>query len=119
MSHDKYRVIPTKTFQKNYKALRKKYPSLSKQLDDFIPVMEQGKVTGFDVPGLKLNGNKVFKTDMENIDSRKSKRKGYRIIWYLVTSDDKVYLLSIYSKSDQTNIRDVDIHHLIRQNNLL
>lgn len=50
---------------------------------------------------------------MSNSSANKSKRGGFRVIEYLVTEDNTIYLLTIYSKSDQVDIATKKIKKLI------
>jgi len=43
----------------------------------------------------------------------RGKRGGYRIIYYLQTSDD-VLLVTIYSKTEQSDIDDIEVRKIIR-----
>ena len=50
------------------------------------------------------NNNKVIKVRVANSDTKMGKSNGYRIIYYAVRNDGKVYLLTIYYKKDDKNI---------------
>lgn len=86
----------------------RKYPSVVEEISALFEKFEKGNIEGDSVPRLKLKGNKVFKTRMANPDANKGKSGGFRVIWYLV------YPLTIYSKSDQTDIHPEEIARLIR-----
>jgi len=67
------------------------------------------------VPRLRLKGNRVYKTRLENPDANKGKSGGFRVIWYLVTSDKEIYPLTIYSKSDEEDISPKEIMGMIKR----
>ena len=50
---------------------------------------------------------------MKNRDSNKGKSAGYRIITYIIDAESKIYLVSIYSKSEKDNILDAELKNLI------
>lgn len=110
----KYQVMEVKSFKKALLKLAKKYPSSIDKTEDLFEELEKGNLLGDDIPGLRLKGNKVFKTRLENPDAKKGKSKGFRVIWYLVTTDKEIYPLTIYSKSDQEDIANKQLMQLIR-----
>ena len=68
--------------------------------------------------GLHINDNnyKVIKVRVANSDSKMVKSNGYRIIYYAVRNDGKVYLLTIYYKKDDKNIpTNKEIEKLVKK----
>ena len=62
------------------------------------------------------NNNKVIKVRVANSDSKMVKSNGYRIIYYAVRNDGKVYLLTIYYKKDDKNIpTNKEIEKLVKK----
>lgn len=112
----KYIVYTTPTFEKEYSKLKKRFPKIDDDFEEFIDEVEIDGDIGSDLSGIVNDGNKVFKKRMKNSSARKSKRGGFRVIEYLVTEDNIVYLLDIYSKTDQVNITNNRIRELIKQN---
>lgn len=53
---------------------------------------------------------------MANTSAKQGKSGGFRVIIYLITSNNLVYLLDIYSKNEQENISTKDIINLIKKN---
>lgn len=109
----KYEVLSTKKFNRDLKQQAKKYPSVLDNVDSFFIFIEEGNLISSPITGLKLKGNKVFKARLDNDDASRGKSGGFRIIYYLVTSSNKIYPLTIYSKSDQDDIQRKDIYDLI------
>lgn len=58
-----------------------------------------------ETPGDRIQGllYRVYKVRLKNSDSQRGKSGGYRVIYYLETEDQTV-LLTIYSKSDQSDL---------------
>ena len=77
--------------------------------------LEEGNLLGDRVPNIKLKGNMVYKMRLENPDANNDKSGGFRVIWYLVTSDNEIYPLTIYSKSDQVDISSREISQLVKR----
>ena len=50
---------------------------------------------------------------------KKGKRGGFRIITFVNDETKKVYLLTIYAKSKQTNITDQEIKEILKQEGLI
>lgn len=107
-----YEVVVTPTFEKELKKLRKNPPKIDIDFEMLLIEIENGHL-GDDIAGVLKDGNKVFKKRMSNSSANKSKRGGFRVIEYLVTEDNTIYLLTIYSKSDQVDIATKKIKKLI------
>lgn len=116
-----YKVNDVEGFAKNLVKIARKYPSSLDLVDEFFSDLEELKTIeeldeiGEHVPGLKLKGDRVYKTRLRNPDANKGTSGGFRVIWYLVTSDDEIFPLTIYSKSDQEDISNREITMLIRR----
>mgnify|MGYP000564595004 CR=1 FL=1 len=90
--------------------LAKKYRHIETDLKSLYEALMRGETPGDRIPGLV--GFIVYKERVNNRDSRKGKRGGYRVI-YQVKTADLVVLLFIYSKNDQENIATDDIKRII------
>lgn len=116
-----YRVQSVEGFAKELIKIAQKYPSSLDLVDEFfsdlekLSTIEELKQVGEQIRGLKLKGNRVYKSRLKNPDANKGTSGGFRVIWYLVTSDDEIYPLTIYSKSDQVDIPNQEIRMLIRK----
>lgn len=86
-----YSVIPTPDFKKLFKKLAKKYPSLNAELQQLIEVLSQNPVTGIHL------GHNLYKTSLAI--ASKGKSGGARVITFLITRDQEVYLVHIYDKA--------------------
>lgn len=97
----------TEAFLRQLRRLGRRYRHIR---DDVQPVIEQlqaGKTPGDQIPDV---GFTLFKVRVRNRDIQKGKSAGYRIIYYLKT-EDKIILITIYSKSDKS---DIDIETIRR-----
>jgi len=115
-----YNVNTTPTFEKEFKRLLKRYPKIIDDFEAFIDEIEVGAELGQAVQGIGINFSterfKVYKKRMANTSAKQGKSGGFRVIIYLITSNNQVYLLDIYSKKEQQNISTKDIVKLIKKN---
>ena len=103
----KYKVIPTPEFIKNIKSLKKRYKNIKNDVLELATELEENPTMGIEL------GNNTFKVKIKNRDNNKGKSAGYRVITYLISEDNEIYLITIYSKSDKENILDLELKNLI------
>ncbi len=95
-------------FDKRLERLERKYP---KTIDDvllLIDQLEQDQRPGQRVPGV---GYSIYKVRLPNRSARRGKSGGFRIIYYAQRSN-RVTLLTIYSKTENTDISITEIRQL-------
>ena len=102
-----YRIIPSDEFKKNTKTLQKKYRNIKQDIELLAKELLCNPFLGTEL------SNNIYKIRIKNSDNNKGKSAGYRIITYVVDKDSKIFLISIYSKSEQDNILDVEIKELV------
>ena len=100
-------VIPSEKFKKEAKRLIKKFPSLKQELAGLSTTL-----TNEPEPGTPM-GNNTYKIRLAVKSKGKGKSGGARVITYIVTEDKEVYLLTIYDKSEFSNIDDKIIKSII------
>ncbi len=98
-------------FKRNLRALAKKYRSIRSDIQPIIDQLKNGDLPGDQIPGANLP---VFKVRIQNTDIRKGKRSGYRCIYYLKTRE-KIFLVTIYSKLDQSDISAKRIKEILKK----
>lgn len=103
------RVEFTRTFQRNLRALAKKYRHIQSDVQPIIDQLQTGELPGDPIPRV---GFSIFKVSVRNSDIAKGKSSGYRLIYYLKTSD-RIILLTIYSKLDQGDISPQRIRQIL------
>ena len=97
------------TFNRNLRALAKKYRSIRHDIQPVIEQLEQGELPGEQISGI---GHTVFKLRVRNSNTQKGKSGGYRLIYYVKTAMG-IILLTIYAKSEQVDIAADDIQNII------
>jgi len=100
-------------FNKDVKRLFKKY----KQLPNDLKLLNK-KLSKNPKAGIEL-GNRCYKIRLANSSIPTGKSGGFRIIYYYIDTDENIYLMSIYSKSELENIDDKMILQILKENELL
>jgi mRNA-degrading endonuclease RelE of RelBE toxin-antitoxin system len=102
-------VEASDAFERALRSLLKRYRSILDDLQPLIETLENNQRPGDKIPN---TGFDVYKVRIKNSDISKGKSGGYRVIYYLQTSD-RIILLTLYAKSDQANISAQTIRKII------
>ena len=92
-----YRIETIPRIEKNVKKLKKKFPKIKTDLVDFVTELSNNPELGIHL------GENIFKVRIQNSSIPTGKSGGFRVITYYKT-DDILYLVTIYSKTEQDNI---------------
>jgi mRNA-degrading endonuclease RelE of RelBE toxin-antitoxin system len=111
MNNPPIQVELSDTFIHRIRTLKKRYRNIRKDIDPIIHQLSQGEILGDRLSGVDAA---VFKVRIRNRDIQKGKSAGYRLIYYLQL-ETKIILLTIYSKSDQTDISDKEIRDMLTE----
>jgi len=103
-----YDVIAVEQFQRDIKKLAKKYKSIKYDILDLIEKLELDYNIGIDL------GNNLYKIRIKNSDIG-GKSGGYRVIYYTILPKAKIYLLTIYSKTQKENIDMKSLKSILEQ----
>jgi mRNA-degrading endonuclease RelE of RelBE toxin-antitoxin system len=98
-------------FERNLRYLAKKYRSVKADLLPVIQKIEAGDFVGDQV---KKTGFTVLKVRVKNSNTQKGQSGGYRLI-YQVEAPSIVLFVTLYSKSDQTDISAKEIRAAIAE----
>jgi hypothetical protein len=93
-------------FEKEFKKLHKKYPSLKSDLLQLINSLESNPTQGTAI------GNDFYKIRLSITSKNKGKSGGARVITFVKIVKQKVYLTAIYDKSDQSSISNKELKWL-------
>lgn len=104
-----YNIIPTDNFSREVKKLAKKHQSIKNDLIALGKALIENPTKGTHL------GNGIYKIRMAIASKGKGKSGGARVISYVITNDEDIYLLSINDKSEQASISDDEIKELIKQ----
>ncbi len=101
----------TPRFQRDLRTLGKRYRNISNDIQPVIEQLQAGELPGDRIPGME---HEIFKVRIKNSDIQKGKSAGYRAIYYLKTSDS-IVLVTIYSKSDLSDIAAETVREILTQ----
>jgi mRNA-degrading endonuclease RelE of RelBE toxin-antitoxin system len=102
-------ILFSNEFKARLRALAKRYRSIRRDLQPLIDELQSGSFVGDRIPG---TGYTVFKVRLKNSDIQKGKSAGYRVI-YQLRGNTCIFLILIYSKSDQSDIPGDRIQEII------
>ena len=106
-------IIPSSKFLREFKKLKKKYPSIFNDVDQLTESLQENPTMG------KPLGRDCYKVRMAISSKNQGKSAGARVITCVKIVDDTLYLLSIYDKSEQENIPDDEIDTVLKSLGLL
>lgn len=115
-----YTVVPTNSFENDvkYYIKKKKFTNIIDDIKELTNELEKGNLVGENIQGISSRG-RIFKARVGNTDTNAGKSNGYRIIYYEVTDDNKIYLLTIYYKKENNRIpSNKEIKMLLDENDL-
>jgi len=104
-----FKVSSITSFDREIKRLAKKYRSMD---DDFARLLDSLAREPFQGKPL---GQNVYKVRLRIASKQKGKSGGARVITCVKVVRETVYLLSIYDKSEQSDIADEKIQELLRE----
>jgi mRNA-degrading endonuclease RelE of RelBE toxin-antitoxin system len=104
-----FNILTIPEFDKNIKKLAKHYKNIKVDLSSLVLELQNNPKLG-----THLFQN-CYKIRVANSSIPTGKSKGFRVIAYCIDDEQNIYLLSIYSKSDQENITDTEIIELLKQ----
>jgi mRNA-degrading endonuclease RelE of RelBE toxin-antitoxin system len=104
-------VDATVKFQKKVKSLEKKYQNIRDDVRPIIEQLELGELPGNRIIGLDVE---IYKVRVRNRNANRGKSGGYRLIYYVKTSD-RIILVTIYSKSEQEDIEASEIEDILAE----
>jgi mRNA-degrading endonuclease RelE of RelBE toxin-antitoxin system len=113
-----YVVIPTASFLKDVKYYEKKgFYNITDDIEnDVVNEIKKGNLVGDKLTGMNLpKFYFIIKARARNSNRKVGKSNGYRIIYYAITDENVVYLLTVYSKKDDKRIpSDHEIKELVK-----
>jgi mRNA-degrading endonuclease RelE of RelBE toxin-antitoxin system len=104
-----YNVLTIPPFDDQLKRLVKKYPSLKKEFAALVTSLEITPKQGTAI------GNNCFKIRIAIASKGSGKRGGGRIITNIVVSDETVYLLAVYDKSEKNTVTEKELFALLNR----
>ncbi len=104
-----YSVKTISVFEKQFRRLHRKYPSLKSEVLLLIQSLKQNPQIGTSI------GHNCFKIRMAIKSKSKGKSGGARIISNIAVTDKVVYLLSIYDKAEKADLSPGELEYLLKE----
>ena len=101
----------TAEFKRSLGKLLKRYRNLREDLEPLLTELEAGKTPG---DRLQIKRAVLYKARIKNSDAKRGKSGGYRVIYYLKTKKTTI-LITLYSKSNQSDIQAEQIQEIINR----
>jgi mRNA-degrading endonuclease RelE of RelBE toxin-antitoxin system len=98
-----YNITATPNFKKELKRLLKKFQSLKIEYLNLLDELAQNPTLGTSLE------NNIYKIRISIASKGKGKSGGARVITFVVKSEETIYLMDIYDKSEKANITDKEI----------
>jgi len=105
----KFEIITIDLFKKQFKKLHKKYKSLKTDIEELANELIENPELGTPL------GKDCYKVRLAIKSKGKGKSGGARVITYIKVIDNKIYLLTIYDKSERDSISDKELKKILKQ----
>ena len=107
------KILTIDNFDRELKNLVKKYPSIGVDLKHLLENLLENPFQG------DALGKDCYKVRMAISAKNKGKSGGVRVITCVKITNESITLLSVYDKSNQSDIADKFLIQLLKKNNLL
>ena len=102
-------LVTIESFKREAKRLIRKFPSLRAEIEELGRKLQEHPETGTPL------GNGFYKIRLAIRSKRIGKRGGGRVITYVKVVAETVYLVSIYDKSEKSDISNDELNKLLRE----
>lgn len=106
------KVFSAPRFLKRLKQLVGVYSGVIADLAPLLARLKKGETPGNRVQG--VGSRLIFKVRVANSDAQRGKSGGYRVLYYVVDGE-RCLLLTIYSKSEQSDIPSQELLSIISE----
>lgn len=103
-----YKVVAVPKFARELKRLVRKYPSLRQEFTELVTSLEEEPKVGTAI------GKKCYKIRLAIKSKGVGKSGGARVITHIIIDDKKVYLLTIYDKSEKENLAENELKEILK-----
>ncbi len=102
-----YSILSTQRFSKELKRLIKKFPSLKNEFSALIDKLNTNPESGTFI------SNNCYKIRLSILSKGKGKRGGARVITHVYLKAKTIYLLTIYDKSEKSDLKPNELVQII------
>ncbi|CAA6804816.1 MAG: RelE toxin of RelE / RelB toxin-antitoxin system [uncultured Campylobacterales bacterium] len=103
-----YEVLVVDEFKRNVKKLFKKYKFIKQDLLPLVSSLEKDAFIGTHL------GSNIYKTRVKNSDLG-GKSGGYRVVYYTHLPKNRIYLLTVFSKTQKANINVKELQPILKK----
>jgi mRNA-degrading endonuclease RelE of RelBE toxin-antitoxin system len=107
-----YSLVVLPTFSIKLKKLAKKYKNIKFDLQ-----ILQEELLSNPKAGIALQRN-CYKIRVAYSSTSTGKSGGFRVIYYFIDNNNRIFLMSIYSKTQKENLSDNELLELLKANDL-
>lgn len=104
----KFDVFTSSLFDKEFKKLCKKHKSAKSDIITFVETLKTNPIQGIPI------GSDCYKIRIAITSKGKGKSGGARLITNIRVVNEKIYLLSIYDKSEQDSISEKQLEAVLK-----
>jgi mRNA-degrading endonuclease RelE of RelBE toxin-antitoxin system len=108
-----YSLVALPTFSIKLKKLAKKY----KKIKFDLQALQKELISNPKI-GIALQHN-CYKIRVANSSTQTGKSGGFRVFYYFLDNNNKIFLMSIYSKTQKENLSDTELLELLKINDLV
>lgn len=98
-------------FEREVRQLKRRFPLVSNQVRGLVSQLRDGVLPGDRVPEMFM---RTYKVRLPNPSARRGKSGGFRV-YYAVGHSDMIYLVTIYSKTDQDDANIYEVQQRIKR----
>ena len=106
------KIIPLESFKSDFKKLQKRYRNIKEDIKRLSVELQANPRVGIAL------SHHCYKIRLANSSIPTGKSGGFRTIYYYLNTDQYLYLISIYSKTQKDTISDSELLALLRVNGL-
>jgi len=107
-----YEIVVLPTFTSKVKKLAKKYKNIKSDLQELRKELSMNANAGIPI------AYNCYKMRLANSSIPTGKSGGFRIVYYFVDANNRIYLMTIYSKTQKENLSDSELAELLKINDL-
>ena len=101
---------------KDLKNLKKRFRKIEEDLDKLFAFLSRG--TFSDKRIKNFTGHEIYKARIRNSSGESVSSGGFRVVYYLKHENGDVLVLTIYSKTQKTDVSRNEILAILKQENL-
>ena len=99
----------TQEFEDRLRDLARKFRRINEDLAPLVKQLERGELPGDRIPGYT---RETYKVRLPNSTANRGKSGGFRVLYY-VRSALEVVLLTVYSKTEQDDVRNEAVQSIV------